>query len=173
MVSGSLGWAGIYVPWKRLARASVGLPLVGTGQWKALCSSSSSGLLCNARLRTLPAFMLRRLPDLLMLLALRSEDLFLRVLFRDSWTLLWPSRPPRALPVVEPEKELERWMLPAMVLLRRGTGPLMMELPRWLASHSSVNLGPPPNLVGAGAMRWSMSARWCEFARVLERVCSL
>jgi len=76
-------------------------------------------------------------------------------------------------PVVEPEKELERCIL--------GWKPSTMELPRWLASHSSVNL---PDRVETGASAGGAAASCgglsssaygevsCEFATVLEAVWS-
>lgn len=127
---------------------------MGTGQLKAL----SSALDCRARLRTLPAFMLRRLPARLRLPLRRTEDFFLRVLDRENWMLLEPFTTADPPPVVEPAEELERCMLLMLLaslvwlfVMARGLGPFMMELPRWLASHSSVNF--PVGLAGAGAYR--------------------
>lgn len=94
--------------------------------------------------------MLRRLPARFRLPLRRMEDFFLRVLERETWMLVEPSTVAGAPAVVEPADELERCMLLILlVVVPRGMGPLMMELPRWLASHSSVNL--PVGLDGAGA----------------------
>jgi hypothetical protein len=94
---------------------SVGFPLVGTGEKNALFISFSSG--SRAKLRTLPARELRRLLLLFKLFALLSEAFFLRVPARDGIGV----SPCEAI-------EFDRCIV----------GPSTMELPRWLASHSSL-----------------------------------
>lgn len=91
--------------WKRFARASVGLPVVGTGQKKALCIASSSVSERRARLFTLPALMLFLLLLRFKLPPLRKDDFFFNVLLLDiaGWLLISPCPA-----VVEPEKELDR-----------------------------------------------------------------
>lgn len=96
--------------------------------------------------------MLLRLLDLPKLPFRRNEDFFLRVLFRETWMALAPSVSPPRPDRVEPEKELDRCILLILWFCCAccfGSGLSMMELPRWLASHSSVNL--PASRVGAGA----------------------
>lgn len=89
--------------------------MVGTGEKKALCMSSISPDGCSARLRTLPALELRRLLFLFMLPLRLSTAFFFRVPVRDG-------------------TELSPW-----IALERCIGLSNMELPRWLASHSSLN----------------------------------
>jgi len=110
--------------------------------------------------------MLRRLLLRFKLPFRRSDAFFFNVFPRDSDPS--PMTPP--IPATEPEKELERWRLPP------GLPASMIELPRWLASHSSVNL--PLGRVATGAMRLALllfaemlsGGATCEFASVLERV---
>ena len=147
------------IPWNRAARTSVGLPDVGTGQKKALFASSWSVVDWRARLLTLPAFILRRLLLRFRLPALRKEAFFFRVLPRDGVGPPSPVTPP----TTEPAKELERCMLvPAAPAL--PSNPSTIDVPRWLASHSSVNLAGC-EATGA-AMRGCVR---CELARVLDR----
>jgi hypothetical protein len=70
-----------------LDSASVGLPVVGTGQKKALCISSGSLLDCSPRLLTLPAFMLLLLPLRFKLPDRRMDAFFFSVLPRDKLTV--------------------------------------------------------------------------------------
>ena len=103
-------------PWNLFARISVGLPLVGTGEKNALCISSSSAGAWRTKLRTLPALELRRLELLFKEPVLLRDAFFLRV-------------PPLDGIRVSPCDMTE---------LDRCIGPSMIELPRWLASHSSL-----------------------------------
>lgn len=100
----------------------MGFPVVGTGQWNALCCSSSSVFDCKARLRTLPAFILLRLPLRFRLPPLLSDGFFFSVLLRDRLTL---SDGP-----MDPESELERCMVEVLAGPACSTGPSMIELPR-------------------------------------------
>lgn len=78
------------VPWNRLARVSVGFPVVGIGTKKALLVSSGSTLYFSLspklRLPTLPAPMLFLLPLRRTLPFLFSDPFFFRVLARDGVT---------------------------------------------------------------------------------------
>ena len=74
--------------------------------------------------------MLRRLLLRFKLPLRRNEGFFFNVFPRERVVIPSPVRPV----VTEPEKELARCML-----LAPGAELSMMELPRWLASHSSVN----------------------------------
>jgi hypothetical protein len=112
----------IHIPWNLFARISVGLPVVGTGEKKALCISSISPAGCKARLRTLPALELRRL-----LLLLLNEAFFFNVPPLEGKAI---SPPIEAAPC--DTAELDRWM----------PGPSMIELPLCDASHSSLNRPP-------------------------------
>jgi hypothetical protein len=94
----------------------VGFPLVGTGEKNALCISSMSPGAWRTKLRTLPALELRRLELLFKEPVLRREAFFFKVPPLDGIT-------------VSPCDMTE---------LDRCIGPSMMELPRWLASHSSL-----------------------------------
>ena len=85
--------------------------------------------------------MLRRLLLRRKLLVRRIEFFFLRVLFRMG--SCWSS------PAEKLRTELVRSMA-ATLLMRLLVGPSMMELPRWLASHSSVNLPRPARPDGEG-----------------------
>ena len=99
-----------------MANISVGFPLVGTGQKKALRCSSVSLVLWSARLLTLPAFMLLRLLLLFRLPLLRSDCFFLRVLplEREIW---WPLAPSLAMTSDRWEaEEVERCILLLLLL---------------------------------------------------------
>jgi hypothetical protein len=92
------------------------LPLVGTGEKNALCISSISPGPWRTKLRTLPALELRRLELLFNEPVLRREAFFFKVAPLDGI-------------------RVSPW---DMTELDRCIGPSMIELPRWLASHSSL-----------------------------------
>ena len=79
-------WPGTIIPWNRLASISVGLPFVGTGVKKALYMSFPSyfSRSPSARLFTLPAARLRRLPLRLRLPVRLIEFFFFSVPERDG-----------------------------------------------------------------------------------------
>lgn len=126
--------------WNRLERTSVGLPVVGMGQWKALWASSGSEVDCKARLLTLPALMLRRLLLRFRLPLRRSEFFFLRVLLRTG--NCWSS------------PALKLWTEAARCMLEPETWwPSTMEEPRWEAPHSSVKRPTGCGCCGCGTAR--------------------
>jgi len=104
-----------------------------------------------------------RLPPLL------RDGFFFSVFPRDRAPVV--ERAPSPGPM-DPERELERCMLAGTACTGVAS---MMELPRWLASHSSVNLA---GRMATGAMSGVERSARCdagrgaELARVLERVWS-